>query len=257
MEWLTGLDSRLRFQLILPNTVVASNIPGIVVSVWLNVGASKIQYNEMMMKENNDNTNTISEEEEDSSSTTTTTTTPNTKDKLAFTPQDVLWIRIMILWLLVLICVGWLGIVKTHQQKTEIIGFLANINVLFFYGAPLQKISSVFQEKTSNSIHTPTMILNNLNAGFWGLYGIARNDIVIYGPNGIGFILGLIQLMLCCIYPKTSMEINDVDTTPLLLSEENNENGEVQEGANTTTSASATELPLLFRAKTMIKCIEY
>jgi hypothetical protein len=213
------------------------------VSVWLNVGASKIQYNEMM-KENNNNRNEEEEEEEEDASSTSPT---NNKGGLVFTPQDVLWIRIMVVWLIVLVCVGWLGLVPNRQQRTGIIGLLANVNVLFFYGAPLQKISSVLSEKTSDSIHTPTMILNNLNAGFWGAYGVARNDIVIYGPNGIGFLLGLIQLLLCCVYPKTtSGSIDDVDTTPLLL-EENNENevndgGEIEEGGATTTTTPATEL---------------
>eukprot|EP00428_Durinskia_dybowskii_P050859 CAMPEP_0170313904 /NCGR_PEP_ID=MMETSP0116_2-20130129/57519_1 /TAXON_ID=400756 /ORGANISM="Durinskia baltica, Strain CSIRO CS-38" /LENGTH=36 /DNA_ID= /DNA_START= /DNA_END= /DNA_ORIENTATION= len=34
------------------------------------------------------------------------------------------------------------------------------------------------------------------------MYGfVARNDPIIYGPNAIGLVFGLIQGVLCCIYP--------------------------------------------------------
>ena len=87
-------------------------------------------------------------------------------------------------------------------------------------------------EKCSDSIHTPTMVLNCTNAGFWGAYGIAINNPVIYGPNVIGFFLGSIQAALCCMYPKNFIQPSsvDVDDTPLLNSSEGDSETEVEEG---------------------------
>jgi len=182
--------------------VLASNIPGILVSFWLNSGASKLQFYAEIQSHN------------DSSEQTTTS-----KRAIIFTPQDKLMLGVLSLWIFILVCVGWLGIGSGYEK--EIVGILVNINLLFFYGAPLQTIKTVVAEKCSDSIHTPTVILNLANAGLWGAYGIAVNKIVIYGPNGIGFLLGSCQAALLCMYPKTldpSSSIDTIDDTPLLNS---------------------------------------
>ncbi len=184
--------------------VLASNIPGILVSFWLNSGASKLQYYMEL-----DSRNSLNSESESDG-----------KRSIIFTSQDKLMLGVLSTWLAILVCVGWLGIADGHEK--EIVGILVNINLLFFYGAPLQTIKTVLLEKSSESIHTPTMILNCVNAGFWGAYGIAINNIVIYGPNGIGFVLGLSQAFLCCMFPKKSSDdvssSDAVDPTPLLPS---------------------------------------
>lgn len=197
--------------------VLASNIPGIIISFWLNAGASKLQYYAEAGSElRNDESRTI-----------------------IVTSQDRLMLGVLSVWMTVLVCVGWLGI--GNGREKEIIGILVNINLLFFYGAPLQTIKTVVAEKRSDSIHTPTMILNCINAGFWGAYGIAINSPVIYGPNGVGFFLGLSQAVLCCMYPKNSSpqpSSVDVDPTPLLNSDEDDSvTAEVEEGDSAVPSS--------------------
>ncbi|OEU18582.1 hypothetical protein FRACYDRAFT_182833 [Fragilariopsis cylindrus CCMP1102] len=172
--------------------VLASNIPGLLVSFWLNA----VQSSSLL-------------DEESSQSITIN----------VFTSQDILLLEVLSLWMIILVGVGWLGI--CNGKEKEVVGLLVNINLLFFYAAPLQTMSTVVKKKGSNSIHTLTMILNCLNAGFWGIYGLAINDIVIYGPNSIGLLLGIIQAILCCIYPKTSTNqivssTTGADNRPLL-----------------------------------------
>lgn len=181
---------------------MASNIPGILVSVWLNLGAAKLQYFERK---------------------TSLPTTENDGDDdehqkvYILAPQERLLLRILALWIFLFVCVGWLGFRK--QQQIEAIGVLVNINLLFFYGAPLQTMASVVREKNSESIHRGTMIMNWINTSFWVMYGfVARNDIVIYGPNAIGLVFGLIQGILCWIYPA-NMDLVDIDPSPLLQTE--------------------------------------
>ena len=211
--------------------VLASNIPGLLVSVWLNAGASKLQYyaqiddnnidsdiNDEDNSNNNNNNNNYEAAQVQSSSLSDEESSQSTTINV-FTSQDILLLEVLSLWMIILVGVGWLGICKGKEK--EVVGLLVNINLLFFYAAPLQTMSTVVKKKGSDSIHTLTMILNCLNAGFWGIYGLAINDIVIYGPNSIGLLLGIIQAILCCIYPKISTNqivssTTGVDNRPLL-----------------------------------------
>jgi solute carrier family 50 protein (sugar transporter) len=114
--------------------------------------------------------------------------------------------------MIILVCVGWLGFANGHEQN--IVGLLVNINLLFFYGAPLQTIKTVITEKSSDSIHVPTMIMNWFNTSFWALYGLVKLDPVIYLPNMVGLFFGIAQGVLCLLYPRKVEP--DVDMEPLL-----------------------------------------
>jgi solute carrier family 50 (sugar transporter) len=202
--------------------ILASNIPGMLVSVWLNTGASKLQYySEYQLSDE------ITALSDDGNQASPTAARRRRKGRLVLTPQDLLWLQILSLWIVILVCVGWLRLVKGHEKET--VGILVNINLLFFYGAPLQTIWLVTREKNSDSLHVPTMVLSCANAGFWMMYGIARLDIVVYGPNGIGLLLGLVQALLCCVYPKSTSASLNVDTTRLLDETDLVENGSAAE----------------------------
>mmetsp|Transcript_38496 Transcript_38496/g.93309 ORF Transcript_38496/g.93309 Transcript_38496/m.93309 type:complete len:389 (+) Transcript_38496:147-1313(+) len=220
--------------------LIASNMPGLILSLWLNIGASKLQYAEHMMmttrKLMNDSqyqyhhqssssqkqkqqqqhldpyerSNGSSRSTNRSNGSISFNINDNSKNReiyrssngLIFTSQDVWFLRVVVSWAVVLIIVGWLGVPKQHGQL--IVGIFVNTNLLVFYAAPLSTMWTCIETKTSNSIHTPTMILNCGNATFWSLYGIAQHDVVIWGPNALGLSLGVAQALLCIWYPKTT-----------------------------------------------------
>ncbi|KAL7448014.1 hypothetical protein ACHAWC_000279, partial [Mediolabrus comicus] len=102
----------------------------------------------------------------------------------------------------------WIGLISilyflqlTIDQWKLIIGFIVNINLLFFYGAPLSTIYVVLTTRDSSSIHRPTMLLNTTNAVFWTAFGIGTLDWFIIVPNGLGAILGFVQMILRMIVP--------------------------------------------------------
>eukprot|EP00536_Pseudo-nitzschia_multiseries_P006224 jgi/Psemu1/255208/estExt_Genewise1Plus.C_1300010 len=162
--------------------VLASNLPGLVLSLWLNIGACKLR--------------------EGPFAVAVTITVAGA--------QDVVLLRIVSAWAVVLVGVGWTGGLfpfprtSGHFAPQTVVGILVNINLVFFYGAPLQTVKTVLETGTSDTIHTPTVTMNVINAMFWMSYGFARNDAIIYGPNGVGFLLGIAQCALCCVYPKRS-----------------------------------------------------
>ncbi|KAG7337990.1 sugar efflux transporter [Nitzschia inconspicua] len=179
--------------------ILASNLPGLVLSFWLNMGAAKLQY---LAQVDAAIANRLDKSTEHA--TIGTTLQENIKESLIYSPQDVLFLRVVIIWSSVLVCVGWLGYFQGHE--TQAIGAMVNINMIFFYAAPLQTMKTVIDTKCSDSIHSPTITLNCVNAAFWFLYGVARRDIVVWGPNSLGLCLGISQVALCLWYPKSGRQ---------------------------------------------------
>jgi hypothetical protein len=49
------------------------------------------------------------------------------------------------------------------------------------------------------------MLMNTANASFWTAFGIGTKDYFILVPNGIGTVLGGIQMILCVIVPSRTV----------------------------------------------------
>jgi solute carrier family 50 protein (sugar transporter) len=114
----------------------------------------------------------------------------------------------LLAWSVVLVWVGWVH-PSSNKNTAETIGWVVNVNLVFFYGAPLQTMWTVIREKCSDSIHRPTMVMNWFCTTFWLLYGMIQLDPIIFLPNGVGLLLGMSQGFLCLLYP------NAVDLVPL------------------------------------------
>jgi len=102
------------------------------------------------------------------------------------------------------------------SRKEFIVGIAVNFNLLFFYGAPLSTILTVLKTRDSSSIHRSTMFMNTVNAIFWTAFAFGTFDYFIMVPNGIGAILGFIQMVLRLIVPSTTIvESQPVDNLDL------------------------------------------
>lgn len=115
--------------------------------------------------------------------------------------HELLVVGISTVWLLLVSYVVFMYEGDLGKQ-TLIVGLAVNANLIFFYGAPLSKIATVLSEKSSKSIHVPTMICSLLNGSLWLVYGVAVHDFYIAVPNGFGAALGVVQLLLCIFFPK-------------------------------------------------------
>jgi Sugar efflux transporter for intercellular exchange len=69
-------------------------------------------------------------------------------------------------------------------------------------------VCKVISERSSASIHAPTMIMNWMNTSFWIAYGLARRNPVIVIPNSIGLLLGILQGVLRLAYPASSDSVS-------------------------------------------------
>jgi solute carrier family 50 protein (sugar transporter) len=115
-------------------------------------------------------------------------------------PHEKVVIGIIIIWTVI---VSMIALVDFDARTRElIVGIAVNINLFFFYGAPLSTIVTVLKERNSASIHLWTMTTNTMNGAFWTAYGIAVLDAFIYVPNGIGALLGVVQIVLIVLFPR-------------------------------------------------------
>jgi len=211
------------------------NCPGFVLSIWLNLGAVKLLYQkhhsdemtkklvDYLAKKDDDRSeehvkaeregeregdieekiSSASSLREISASKRWTQTIVEVTSQRAPAPilHENLVMIISIIWV---ICIAIIGLEPSleHSTREQIVAYLVNLNLVFFYGGPLSTIYSVLRERNTSSIHILTMITNTLNAIFWTAYGFAIQDYFIAIPNGIGAIFGGIQIFLCMTFPR-------------------------------------------------------
>ena len=193
--------------------VLASNLPGLILSLWLNIGACKLQYlGQIRAIQGDFSTEGQNVSEIELRKQTASDCRKPDDIALKSSPQDVVLFSILGVWAIFLVCVRWLSVLLEQYglylwEPKIVVGILVNINLVFFYGAPLQTMKKVLETKASDSIHSPTVTMNVINAIFWMSYGLAREDVIIYGPNGVGLLLGICQVVLCCMYPKNYVSI--------------------------------------------------
>ena len=231
--------------------VLAGNLPGVFISLWLNFGAIKLQYLNLFEG--------IKRRQQQDQQHETPPPLLET-EKLTMVPQEVTVLRVMILWAFVLLWVGWFH-PTTTQNASQIVGLVVNVNLVFFYGAPLNTIMQVIQTKCSDSIHVPTMVLNWVNTSFWLACkllhtprlcahivppiigsldsssvadtflipvmlladGVARRDFYIMIPNGCGLMLGLLQGLLSLLYPRSGRDPLVQEEEPLEVDDSDGE----------------------------------
>ena len=108
-------------------------------------------------------------------------------------------VAIVAFWTILLALVAFIPM--SSVTRLFVVGLVVNINLVFFYGGPLSTMFRVLKAFDSSSIHRPTMIMNTLNGAFWTAYGIAIRDWFIAVPNGLGAVLGAIQIVVCLLFP--------------------------------------------------------
>lgn len=133
-------------------------------------------------------------------------------------PHEKVVVGVIVAWFTFISCIVFIPMDSKHREF--IIGIAVNINMSFFYGSPLSIIFKVIKTKDSSWIHRQTMIMNTLCALFFLIFGIGQMDYFLIVPNGIGVLLGAVQLFLRLLIPcsekttrieKSSIELQTVD----------------------------------------------
>mmetsp|Transcript_15953 Transcript_15953/g.19476 ORF Transcript_15953/g.19476 Transcript_15953/m.19476 type:complete len:336 (-) Transcript_15953:1188-2195(-) len=234
--------------------VLVSNLPGLILSVWLNMGAAKLQYMQkydviaqaqsdfdssysLTLEEVGDKDDNVNDQQQLAMDIQTNRCNDNIYmagtmlfndddnhnhqqsrhiNNLSSTKHEIWVIFILILWGFTLSLLVFLPV--SQKQRADIVGIVVNLNLVVFYGSPLSTIVRVLQTRSSSSIHGKTLAMGLLNSFFWLAYGLALNDMIIFTPNGCGFFLSILQLILCLIFPRNNTDDNSDDEQ--LLSEQ-------------------------------------
>ncbi|KAL7571722.1 hypothetical protein ACA910_002822 [Epithemia clementina (nom. ined.)] len=218
-----------------------ANAPGFILSVWLNMVAVKLQYeNHKAAAMRKSMIGALREEStrrmsiEDPSSLDLSLTKKPLPASGAATNSDaaengllgVVGDYARVIWevtaqhqpvpapherLVLVVVMYWVAVIsiavfgsKSFGKDTQevIVGVAVNLNLVFFYGAPLSTIAQVLKERNSATIHIPTIVTSTANGLFWFAFGLAVFDLFIIVPNGLGALLGVVQMFLCVTFPR-------------------------------------------------------
>ena len=201
--------------------VMLSNVPGLFLSIHLNFGAIKLQYYSLW-KEHHEINAVVNKKAEagtlstdydsvgsnkphDSSdahsysSLLSTKSTDSILEKSGMVNQERILYPLLLFWFLVSVYVGWFA--TQNDATAAAVGVTCNINLVFFYGVPIQILRQVVAQQDASIIHRPTLVMTACNAGFWMTYGLEIGNPVIWVPNSLGFSLGVAQVIALIVYP--------------------------------------------------------
>ncbi len=157
--------------------VLISNAPGLILSIWLNMGAAKLQYQEIYRSNNIGNIGDVDGDGDSdsnsqgvsggaSSSRSTSYSPINASHAYghahssipSLTPHEHWVLRVTTIWMIVLAIACFTPIDDTiHLDQAQFIGLVVNVNLIIFYGAPLSTIAAVLRARDSVSIHRRTL----------------------------------------------------------------------------------------------------
>ena len=141
----------------------------------------------------------------------TTTTSITTRTAPASHEQMVM--GNILFWTVIIAIISLVDM--TQRTRELIVGVCGNINLLFFYAAPLSTIAQVLKERNSASIHIWTMVTNTANGCLWTSYGLTLQDPIVYVPSGLGALLSFVQVVLVILLPRKTRDEIENGTTKL------------------------------------------
>jgi solute carrier family 50 protein (sugar transporter) len=93
------------------------------------------------------------------------------------------------------------GVTGQSRRSTKTaLGFIRVTCTSMMYASPMATITNVVRTRTSASMPFTMGVMNVLNSFCWGVYGALVNNMFFLVPNIIGVSLGLLQMLVTCIY---------------------------------------------------------
>ncbi|KAF9682258.1 hypothetical protein SADUNF_Sadunf05G0090200 [Salix dunnii] len=86
--------------------------------------------------------------------------------------------------------------------RIDVVGFICDCSGMLAYASPLAAMKTVITTKSVEFMPFLLTFSTLLNGGFWTLYALLAKDFLVGVPNGIGFLLGIAQLILYGIFHR-------------------------------------------------------
>ncbi|KAM0903376.1 hypothetical protein ACQ4PT_018626 [Festuca glaucescens] len=116
--------------------------------------------------------------------------------------------------------------VHTHEMRKVFVGSIVMVASVLMYGSPLVAVKQVMRTKRVKFMPFYLSLFSFLTSLLWMLYGILGRDPFLTAPSAIGCLMGILQLVVYCIYskckeaPKTNPDIERADVMKVSASEE-------------------------------------
>ncbi|XP_022922176.1 bidirectional sugar transporter SWEET3b-like [Cucurbita moschata] len=104
--------------------------------------------------------------------------------------------------LTVFFCVGMISafVLHTHHLRKLFVGCIGLVASVAMYASPLVAMNQVIKTKSVEFMPFYLSLFSFFASSLWLAYGLLSHDIFLASPNLVGSPLGLLQLVLYCIY---------------------------------------------------------
>ncbi|TKY73684.1 Bidirectional sugar transporter SWEET13 [Spatholobus suberectus] len=170
---------------------------------------------------------------------------------LVYAPNKAMLSTIMLLLLLNVFGFGAIVLstlkFTTGSLRLSVIGWICLVLNISVFAAPLFIMKQVIKTKSVESIPLSLSVCLTINAVMWFFYGLLLKDYYIALPNTLGFLFGIIQMVLYLIYrnaktqePMKLQELNGhtIDVVKLSTMVPSEPNHVTKSGAVTETASN-------------------
>jgi solute carrier family 50 (sugar transporter) len=84
------------------------------------------------------------------------------------------------------------------------LGFVGMLVCVAMFASPLSTIMTVLRTKSAKSLPFTIIIANFITTFLWTAYGLLKDNVYIYGPNGAGLLLAAVQIQIYRKYRNNS-----------------------------------------------------
>ena len=112
---------------------------------------------------------------------------------------------VVLLWAIVISVAGFATGIP-DDLLVILVGYIVIFQLIFLFAAPLSTVFKVFQTRSSETIHLPTVLTQTVKASFMFAYGLGIGDLFIAMPNLVGIVLCVVLLTLAQIFPRKSKQ---------------------------------------------------
>ncbi|KAK7328229.1 hypothetical protein VNO77_22331 [Canavalia gladiata] len=128
--------------------------------------------------------------------------------------------------------------------RVKVLGWICVSVSVSVFAAPLSIVAQVIRTKSAQFMPFNLSFFLTLSAIMWFAYGLLLRDICIALPNVLGFALGLLQMVLFCIYRNGRVKKEEEEEEEEKEKEKEKEKEEKEEKENEEVVKEEKEKPL-------------
>jgi solute carrier family 50 protein (sugar transporter) len=102
------------------------------------------------------------------------------------------------------ICFTYMNVNDKSATGLLVVGIVCGTFAMSYFASPMTTMLEVIKQRDASSLYPPMVIANIVNCFCWVVYGLmALDDPIIYGQNGAGMALNVVNLVLVMVFPRT------------------------------------------------------